>query len=144
MPVRVKLRLRARTGGRVVETSALVNSGFTTDRPQLVVPKRLAVELGIWPPPENAYVAELGTAGGPVRSYIIPESLEVQVVEEDRTSKVVVSDAVISGIEEEVLVNDVLGEELGIVLVKMASGKWRFMDDPPDVIRESKPVQLWI
>jgi len=66
--VRVKLRIRARDSGRDVETIALVNSGFKTTTPQLLTPRRLAEELGIWPDmaPE-ARIATYGTAGGLVR-----------------------------------------------------------------------------
>ncbi len=64
MAVRVKLRLEARRGGRAAETSALVNTGFEADTPQLLVPRRLASELGLWSPPEDAFIVEVGTAGG--------------------------------------------------------------------------------
>ncbi len=145
MPVRVRLRLRSLVGsGVVIETNALINSGFTTERPQLLIPRRLAEKLGLWPLPPNTLIVELATAGGPVRNYLVPDALEVQVVEPDRTSRVVKSDAIISGIEDEVLVNDFLGEELGIVIIGLASGKWRFIDDPPDKIRRSYPPQTWI
>jgi hypothetical protein len=40
--VRVKLRLRARTSGETIEASALVNSGFETESPQLLIPRELA------------------------------------------------------------------------------------------------------
>jgi len=123
MPVRVRLRLRSLASNYVIESSALINSGFTTERPQLLIPRRLAEKLGLWPPPPEALIVELATAGGPVRNYLVPESLEVQVVEPDRQSRVVRADAIISNIEDEVLVNDVLSEELGIVLIGIASGK---------------------
>ena len=45
MAVRVKLRIRARGSGRDVETIALVNSGFETATPQLLIPRRLAEAL---------------------------------------------------------------------------------------------------
>ena len=72
--------------------------------------------MGLWPLPPQTLIVELATAGGPIRNYLIPESLEVQVVEPDKCSKVVKADAIISNIEDEVLVNDILSEELGIVL----------------------------
>ena len=51
MAVRVRLRIRARHGGGEVETSALVNSGYEADSPQLLIPRPLAARLGLWPPP---------------------------------------------------------------------------------------------
>ncbi len=144
MPVRIRLRLRSLINSRVVETVALVNSGFTTERPQLLVPTKLAEVLGFWPPPPHARLVELATAGGPVRNYLVYNAVEVEVVEDDRVSGKVVADAIVSGIEEEVLVNDVLGEELGIVILGLASGRWRFRDDPPEKVRRSYPPQVWI
>ncbi len=144
MPVRVRMRLRSLLNNRVIETSALVNSGFTTERPQLLVPRKLAEELGLWPPPPSALLVELATAGGPIRNYLVYNAVEVQVVEPDRCSKTVVADAIISNVEEEVLVNDVLGEELGIVILGLASGRWRFADDPPNTVRKSYPPQVWV
>ena len=57
-------------------------------------------------------------------------ALEVNVVEPDRESCGVACDAIISHIEEEVLVNDLPGEKLGIVLLGLASGRWRFATTP--------------
>ncbi|MEM1909881.1 MAG: hypothetical protein QXT79_10950, partial [Thermofilaceae archaeon] len=77
MAVRVKLRVRSLRSGREVVSSALVNSGFEAETPQLLIPRRLALELGLWPPPEDAYLVEVGTAGGPVRNYLVPGAAEV-------------------------------------------------------------------
>ena len=52
-------------------------------------------------------------------------------------------DVLISPIEEEVLVNDKLTEELGIILLATGSGKWRFVDDPADKVRHSEKPQYW-
>jgi hypothetical protein len=45
----VRLRIRAKNGEKT-RTSALVNSGFETEKPQLLIPLRLAREIGLWPP----------------------------------------------------------------------------------------------
>ena len=76
MAVRVKLRIRSRLSGRAVETSALVNMGFETEAPQLLIPLPLARQLGLYPPPPDAPLVEFGTAGGPVRNYVIRDALE--------------------------------------------------------------------
>ncbi|MFZ8795069.1 MAG: hypothetical protein ACO2O2_14470 [Acidilobaceae archaeon] len=44
---------------------------------------------------------------------------------------------------EEVLINDKLVEELGIVVVAAGSGKWRFIDDPVDKVRVTEKPQYW-
>jgi len=141
--VRVRMRIRNIENNRVVETNALVNSGFITEKPQLLIPRGLASELGLWPPPPSSRLIELGTAGGPVKNYLIQDIVEVEVVESDRHSGRVVCDVIVSHIEEEVLINDKLGDELGIVLISMGKGLWRFIDDPLDMVRESKNPQYW-
>lgn len=141
MATRVTLMIRA--GGIEVRTSALVNTGFETERPQLLIPLRLARELSLWPPPPQAQIEEFGTAGGPVRNYVVRDALEVCVDAGDRTKGPVSCDAIISNLEFEVLINDKLGGELGIVLLDLAKGKWKFYDDPWETTRESVPPQYW-
>jgi len=74
---------------------------------------------------------------------MIREVLEVSVLAADREVGPVVCDAVISSLEEEVLINDKLGEALGLVLLALGSGRWRFADDPYDVVRNSEPPSYW-
>jgi hypothetical protein len=101
MAVRVRLKLKSRISGEVVETVALVNTGFETESPQLLIPLALARRLGLHPPPPTATIVELGTAGGPVRMFIVRDALEVWVVASDRSVGPRVADALISGVEEE-------------------------------------------
>ncbi|MCE4598849.1 MAG: retropepsin-like domain-containing protein [Desulfurococcales archaeon] len=121
-------------------TSALVNSGFEAETPQLLIPRSLAAKLGLWPPPPEAYLVEVGTAGGPVRNYMVPGAAEVYVEAGDRTVGPVRCDIMISSHEYEVLISDKLGGELGIVILDLR-GKWRFSDE--DKIRETEPPQYW-
>lgn len=141
MAVRVRLRIKSLRSGREALTSALVNSGFEAESPQLLVPRRLAAELGLWPPPDDAYLVEFGTAGGVVRNYLVPGAAEVTVEAGDRSVGPVKCDIVISGVEEEVLISDRLGGELGIVILDLR-GKWRFSDE--DRVRETEPPQYWV
>jgi hypothetical protein len=82
LAVRVRLRIRAKNGEET-RTSALVNSGFETEKPQLLIPLRLAREIGLWPPPPDSRIEEFETAGGPIRNYVIRDALEVSVETED-------------------------------------------------------------
>jgi hypothetical protein len=143
MAVRIKLRLRARASGGAIEVSALINSGFETDSPQLLIPMRLARRLALYPPPITSSIIEIGTAGGPSRVFLIREALEVWAITDDREVGPKLVDVLISPIEEEVLVNDKLTEELGIILLATGSGKWRFVDDPADKVRHSEKPQYW-
>ena len=138
--MRVKLKIRSLKTHREMVTSALVNSGYEADTPQLLLPRRLAAELDLWPPPEDAQLVEFETAGGPVRVYLIPGTLEVSVDAGDRVVGPVRCDAVVASTEHEVLISDVLGSLLGIVLLDLR-GKWRFSDE--NVVRQSEPPQYW-
>lgn len=138
--VRVKLRIRSLFSNTEVATSALVNSGFEAETPQLLIPRSLAANLKLWPPPPEAQLVEVGTAGGPVRNYLIPGAAEVSVDAGDRIVGPVRCDIMVSSLEYEVLISDMLGGELGIVILDLR-GKWRFSDE--DRIRESERPQYW-
>ncbi len=140
--MRVRVRLRS-SGSVEVLTSALVNTGFETERPQVLIPLNLARVLKLWPPTGDAYIVELGTAGGPIREYVIPNSVEITVITSDRESRAVTCDVIVSHIEEEVIINDKLSEELGIVILAAGSGRWRFADDPEGTVRRSEAPQYW-
>ena len=143
MAVRVRIKIRSRRSGCEREVVALVNSGFETEKPQLLIPIPLARELGLWPPPPDSYLVELGTAGGPVRNYLVPDSLEVRLVVEGVDRDPVVCDAILSHVEDEVIINDKLGEELGIVIIGLGSGRWRLINDKPDIVRYSEKPQYF-
>jgi len=83
LPVRVRVRLRSLGSGSVVVVSALLNTGFTSDELDIHVPRGLAEKLGLWPPPGNASLEVLDTAGGEVLSYFIPDAVELVVVDEN-------------------------------------------------------------
>jgi len=61
--LRVRLRLRVRGREGFADTSALVNTGFETETPQLLLPLKLVSVLGLWPPPETQLL-EFGTTDG--------------------------------------------------------------------------------
>jgi hypothetical protein len=143
MAVRVRLRLRSKTSQETIETSALVNSGFEAESPQLLIPIPLARQLSLYPPPPTSSVIEVGTAGGPVRVFLVREALQAWVVTGDREVGPKFVDVMISPTEEEVLISDVLAEEFGIIILAAGSGKWRFIDDPPDKVRYSERPQYW-
>ncbi|PCN50686.1 hypothetical protein B6U99_03020 [Candidatus Geothermarchaeota archaeon ex4572_27] len=123
--------------GRSSECVAVVNTGFRSPRPDIIVPPSVARTLGIYPPPEDALEVEADTGGGPVIVYLIPEILEVKVLAGDRESKTIVCNAVVNPLESEVLISDKLTEELGVQILYPSRGIWRFADDPPGVERRS-------
>jgi hypothetical protein len=144
MAVRIKLKLKSRTTSRELRVNALVNSGFETLRPQLLVPVRVAEYLGLWPIISREYVVkDYMTAGGPVRMYLLMDEVEVSV-DVEYASNTVVSDLVISTIEDEVLISDKLAGRLGVVVYDFAEGIWRLNTDPEKVRRRSVEKETWI
>lgn len=143
MAVRVRLRIES-VDHNVLEATALINTGFETERPQLLLPVRAAEELDLWPnlPPE-ARVEIYDTAGGPMRVYLLPQKAKPTVLTEDRESREVLSDIVISHTEVEILIGDKLAGKMQIVIQDPGEGIWRFKDDPPDKKRGSQTAKRW-
>lgn len=144
MAVRVGLRIRL-MDGRVLEATALVNTGFETERPQLLLPVKAAENLGLWPNlPLETKVEIYDTAGGPMRAYVISDAAKINLLTEDYESMTVSSDICISHTEVEILISDMLAGRLRIVIEDPGEGIWRFRDDPPDKKRVSEAPQRWI
>jgi len=145
LAIRIRLGVRARFEPRVeVRVVALVNSGFEADTPQLLVPMKLAVKLGLYQRLPEARIESYGTSAGPVRMYVLPQALDVWVEEPDAESPVVITDAVISDVEVEVLISDYLAGELGLIGEDFRHGVWRLRTDQPGKQRSSYPPQKWV
>jgi len=56
MGVRVRIRIKSRSSGIEVETSALVNSGYEVSEPEILLPRRLAEYLALPLRPPRARV----------------------------------------------------------------------------------------
>jgi len=138
MAVRVKLLLKGKTTKEVV---ALINSGYEADTPQLMISISLARELGLWPPPQNAKELTYDTAGGPLRVWLIPQAVKVQVIAEDALSREVTTDIAISPLTEEPLISDILAGELELAIEDFAKGYWRFKWEPKERTRTSEKPQ---
>ncbi len=143
MAIRVKLLIKSRSSSKEVTVNALVNTGYETVKPQLLIPVSLARELGLWPPPSNrSLFREYFTSGGSIRNILLEDELFVKVVVEYSTSEIL-CDAVISTIEDEVLISDKLASKLGIIIYDIGEGIWRLKTDQESVRRRSERPQLW-
>lgn len=143
MVVVVRVKLRIVRGDIVVETSALVNSGYEAETPQLLIPIKLAQILNLWPPRTGYEETVYETAGGPLRVWVFPRACRVSVVVEDVKAPEVLADIVISPIADEVLISDKMASELQIALEDVGRGLWRFRWEPKDKVRRSEPVKYW-
>jgi len=146
VPVRVRVRIKSLKGlkiGSSIEVSSLLNTGYSGSSPEVMIPVKLAENLGLWPPISEAVESTYDTAGGPTRFYVVRSASLIQVVEEDRTSKEIAVDVAISPLEREVLLSDYVIGELGIIILNAYKGFWRFNDDPPEKVRFSERPELW-
>ncbi|RLE62678.1 MAG: hypothetical protein DRN53_03530 [Thermoprotei archaeon] len=145
MVVRVKVRLRALKGsiGEVVESVAVLNSGYESVEEEVIIPVRVAERLGLWPRlPEGTEVEEYEVAGGiRVRTYFIRDCLEVQVITEDSISKPVKTVAVIMEGQDEILLSDASISAHRIVIEDAKEGLWRFRGE--EKLRKSEKPQYW-
>ena len=147
MAVRVKIRIQPLKGNTTaelpIEAVALVNSGYEAAGPELIVPAVLAERLGLWPSlPAGATTVEYKTAGGKTSVYRIKESARVTVVVAGRSCPEHTADIVIDPKYDQVLISDDLGERLGITILSLKQGVWRFSDESENE-RLSEPRQIW-
>lgn len=52
----VRVRLKIRGAERELESSALISTGFEADESEVLLPAKLAEELGLYPPKTGAIV----------------------------------------------------------------------------------------
>ena len=143
MAVRVKVKLEVR--GREVITSALANSGFEAEEPEVVLPLRVAEKLDLYPKLPSGTVVEeyVGVGGFKVSTFRIPGILKVYVVCEDKVKGPIGATAIITPGESEVILSDRVLDALGIILIRPGEGLWRFNDDPLVTVRKSEPREVW-
>lgn len=137
-----RVRVRIKCGSRVVETSALVNSGFETDAPDIIVPLELAKKLGLWPPRELSYTV-LETGGGEVSAVYLESVAELELVLLDREPRKCLVNVIINPHVHEVVLSDYVSAHLGIVLLNIKKGLWKLEDDPIGLIREPEKPEEW-
>lgn len=142
MVVRVKLKIRALNGGLIKETSALVNAGYESSSPEIVIPTPLAKLLKLKQASMRRSYRSL--AGGRKASIrFLPKGVEVTVMTQDREEGPVKADVVILQGEEEVMISDKLIDALKIEIVSPGKGIWRFNDEPMTKIRLSMMAEPW-
>ncbi len=135
------MRIRLRSGSNEVESSALLNSGFETDSPDVAVPVRVARALGLWPPSRMGELITLDTGGGEAEAYLFEGAAELELVLEDRRIKPILVNVIVNPSIGEILLSDYVASELGIVLLDFKRGLWRLNDE--DKVRTSVELSEW-
>ncbi|MCL0041361.1 hypothetical protein M1N08_01240 [Dehalococcoidia bacterium] len=116
--MRVKLRIASVKAKASFEVNSLLNTGFGTEEPEVVVPIEVAERLSFYPKlSQGAIVKAYETAGGIARMYYIADAVEIQAITEDKNSKVIKCALVISELEREVLLSDQAIDELRVMAV---------------------------
>lgn len=137
-----RVRIRIRHNNNVVETSALVNSGFESDAPDIVIPIEIAKRLGLWPPKE-AHTIVLETGGGETTTIYSESVVELELILSDREPKKIIANVIINPYIHEVILSDYVSSLFGIMLIDIKKGLWRLIDDPPTTIRTSTSLEEW-
>lgn len=146
MSVRVRVRIEplAGAGGAVVDSVALVNTGFTPEERECSLPAAAAQNLGMWPAlPAGTVMVGVRGYTGEVTVARVPRAVRARVVCTAREGPTAEMATLITTTDNEVILSDAAVEALGIVPVKPCSGQWRFIDDPHDRLRPSEPAQYW-
>ena len=141
--VAVRVKIKVKFGGRELETSALVNTGFETDQPEILLPARLAEIFGLYPPKAGSLLQEYSVVGGTTAVVKSSEKINVQLLIEDRKTSFVEATALISDREDEVLISDSLASELRISIEDAKEGLWRLRDEAVEKVRSTSKPQYW-
>ncbi|MBS7657697.1 MAG: hypothetical protein QXL69_04405 [Candidatus Bathyarchaeia archaeon] len=139
MVIRIKVRLTSIKGGEVV-ASAIANSGFESDEPEIIVPETIAEKLKLYPKfPEGVEVEEYKSVGGKFKAYRIKGFVKAWALSEDKSIGPVNTVLTIVPDEDEILLSDKLIDALSIELIRPGEGLWKFRDDK--TLRKSVPPE---
>lgn len=135
----VRVMVEIKHGNEIVESPALVNSGYEAEEPELHIPLALARVLKF--KLEGLRGERYKVVGAEVTTYILGKVL-VRVKTKDKFSEWVSARAVLVPGEFEVILSDAITEQLGIEIVKPKRGLWRFSGELG--VRESVEVKYWV
>jgi len=134
MGVRVKVRIKYKDAS--LDLVALVNTGYETDVPEILVPVSVAERLGLFPRlPDGTIVETYKTASGLMRTYRVG-GVSTSLLIGGTEARDVRTYIVISEYTDESLISDQLASEFCIVVEDPAKGLWRLKGE--SVIRSSE------
>lgn len=123
MGVRVRVEIEYR--GRKVSAIGLLNTGYESDVPEIIVPVAIAEQLGIWPKlPEGTVIESYRTASGIMTVYRVSNAT-IRLITDEGFGDPIPSYIVISEQVDEILISDQLISSMGIVIEDPAKGLWR-------------------
>ena len=134
MVCRVKIRLIRNNYS--IDTIALVNSGFETNDPDIVIPINIAKRIGLWPP-KDSNTTLLDTGGGEISNPYYINCADLLLMLEDREPIKIRVNIIVNPHVDEVVISDYVASKLGIILLDFKKGDWRLRDDPQNLVRKS-------
>lgn len=133
--VRIKIRIKFKN--KEFETSTIVNTGYGTEEPEILLPAKLAEKIGIklnWDTPKASYF----TPNGEIELYSPAETVEVKASPQSPVEAKIA----ISSKEKEVIISDSLASALKIVIEDPFLGLWRFKGEKKERISEAP--KFWL
>ena len=100
----------------------------------MLLPRKLAEQLGLSGGSPISVQTSIGMG------TVLDAGVSISVEVEGRRAEALVRR---SDEEVEVIANDALIEELGIVILRPRTGTYRFMEDPPNTERSSVEPVIW-
>ena len=111
-----RVRVRLRRGSRCVETSALVNSGFESDEPDVVVPVEGARALGPMAAPRRRRAGRARDGRRGPRGAVLQEGAKLELLAEGVSMSLDVC-IIVDPYVDEVILSDAVAGELGISIL---------------------------
>lgn len=139
MAARVRIAFRGR-GGRTLEAAALLNGGFESASPAVLLPASIATRL-LSDPLSKARPATFSVAAGKATLFVVRERLKARVATADRRGPEAWLNVLVAQREEEVILSDTAIDALGVKIESFGKGLWRFARERR--MRPSEPAQLW-
>ena len=138
LAVRVKVEIRST---KRLKTSALVNTGLESERPLVVLPKKIAEKLGF---ETEGLKGELYLAADrtPVFLYPLSRKPEVSVITENREVGPIEVEALMGLGEDEAVLSDKASGALKLSIIDPGEGTWKFRDE--DRVRKSVKKEIWL
>ena len=134
MGVRVKIVVKHCENS--AETTALANSGYEAEKPEIHIPLALARRLGFRL--EELKEERYRVIGSEISAYILGE---VSVSLKDYNNWIGATAVSVPG-EFEVVMSDALMEGLGVEIIKPKAGLWRVRGE--EITRESLEPEYWV
>jgi hypothetical protein len=138
----VKIEIRGKTSAKNILTTAILNTGYESEQPELTIPEKVGKLLGILPKaPHHATLSAFKTAGGIIDMLYLEKEANIRIVCKDKISRFITCNLAISHFEDEILISDVAIEKLRVEIINPGKGMWRFKGEKK--LRTSELPQKW-